>query len=68
MKQITSLIRKELSSYFGSPMALIFVGVFFSGYSVHLFLGRCLFRPGDRGRAAHVPMDARAADCFWWLP
>src|SRR3990170_4030638 len=28
MKQISSITRKELDSYFSSPMALIFVGVF----------------------------------------
>ncbi|MCL4256183.1 MAG: ABC transporter permease, partial [Anaerolineae bacterium] len=28
MKQTISIIRKELDSYFSSPMALIFVGVF----------------------------------------
>ena len=28
MKQISSIIRKELDSYFGSPMAIIFLGTF----------------------------------------
>ena len=28
MKQILAITRKELNSYFGSPMALIFIGVF----------------------------------------
>jgi ABC-2 type transport system permease protein len=28
MKQVLSITRKELDSYFGSPMALIFVGIF----------------------------------------
>ena len=28
MKQILTITRKELGGYFGSPMALIFVGVF----------------------------------------
>ncbi len=45
MKQIFSITRKELSSYFGSPMALIFVGVFlalalFSLFWVDAFFAR----------------------------
>ncbi len=28
MKQALSIARKELDSYFGSPMALIFIGIF----------------------------------------
>ena len=28
MKQTLAITRKELAAYFGSPMALIFVGVF----------------------------------------
>lgn len=45
MKQILSITRKELASYFGSPMALIFVGVFlalalFSLFWVDAFFAR----------------------------
>ena len=45
MKQILAITRKELDSYFGSPMALIFVGLFlvtvhFSFFWVSGFFGR----------------------------
>ncbi len=45
MKQTLSITRKELSSYFGSPMALIFIGVFlalalFSLFWVDAFFAR----------------------------
>ncbi len=45
MRQIYSILRKELSGYFGSPMALIFVGFFlaaalFSFFWVEAFFAR----------------------------
>src|ERR1700760_879979 len=45
MKQVLSITRKELDSYFGSPMALIFVDIFlltvhFSFFWVSGFFGR----------------------------
>ena len=45
MKQLFSITRKELAGYFGSPMALIFVGAFlavtlFSFFWVDTFFGR----------------------------
>lgn len=45
MKQVFAITRKELSGYFGSPMALIFVGVFlalalFSLFWVDAFFAR----------------------------
>ncbi len=45
MKQTIAIIRKELSNYFGSPMALIFLGVFlaitlFSFFWVDTFFSR----------------------------
>jgi ABC-2 type transport system permease protein len=45
MKQVLSIMRKELEGYFGSPMALIFVGVFlavtlFSFFWVDTFFAR----------------------------
>ncbi len=47
MKQVLSITRKELDGYFGSPMALIFVGIFllavhFSFFWVSGFFGRGL--------------------------
>jgi len=47
MKQVLAITRKELDGYFGSPMALIFVGIFllavhFSFFWVSGFFGRGL--------------------------
>ena len=44
MKKILSITGKELKLYFGSPMALIFVGVFPRAYAVRILLGGLLLR------------------------
>jgi ABC-2 type transport system permease protein len=46
MKQTLSITRKELDSYFGSPMALIFVGVFLAATLFAFFWGASWFSRG----------------------
>ncbi len=46
MKQTISITRKELDSYFGSPMALIFVGVFLAATLFAFFWGASWFSRG----------------------
>ncbi len=58
MKQTLSLTRKELNSYFGSPMALIFVGVFLAATLFTFFWADAFFA---RGIADVRPM-------FRWMP
>ncbi|MFN8455826.1 MAG: Gldg family protein [Anaerolineae bacterium] len=58
MKQILSLVRKELNGYFGSPMALIFVGVFLAATLFTFFWVDAFF---SRGIADVRPM-------FNWMP
>jgi ABC-2 type transport system permease protein len=58
MKQILSITRKELSSYFGSPLALIFVGVFLAAALVVVFWVDAFFA---RGIADVRPL-------FRWMP
>lgn len=58
MKQIYSLIRKELDSYFGSPMALIFMGTFLA---VTLFTFFWIDTFWARGLADVRPL-------FRWMP
>jgi ABC-2 type transport system permease protein len=58
MKQMLAITRKELSSYFGSPMALIFVGVFLAATLFSFFWIDTFFA---RGLA-----DARPL--FRWMP
>ncbi len=58
MKQVGSLIRKELNSYFGSPMALIFVGTFLA---VTLFTFFWIDAFWVRGLADVRPL-------FRWMP
>ena len=59
MKQTLSITRKELSAYFGSPMALIFVGVFLA---VTLFV---FFWVGAPSSPAASPTCARSSS---WMP
>lgn len=58
MKQTFAIIRKELNHYFGSPMALIFVGVFLAA---NLFVFFWVDAFWSRGVADMRPM-------FRWLP
>ncbi len=58
MKQVLSLTRKELNSYFSSPMALIFVGVFLAATLFTVFWVDEFFA---RGIADLRPM-------FRWMP
>ncbi len=58
MKQIQSLVRKELNSYFSSPMALIFIGVFLTATLFTFFWVEAFFA---RGIADVRPM-------FQWMP
>ncbi len=58
MKQILAITRKELSSYFGSPMALIFVGVFLAATLFSFFWIDTFF---VRGLADVRPL-------FRWMP
>lgn len=58
MKQILAITRKELNSYFGSPMALIFVGVFLAATLFTFFWVDAFFA---RGVADVRPM-------FSWMP
>jgi ABC-2 type transport system permease protein len=58
MKQIFALARKELNSYFGSAMALIFVGVFLAATLFTFFWADPFFA---RGLADVRPM-------FGWMP
>lgn len=58
MKQVLPIIRKELHSYFGSPMALIFIGVFLATTLFTFFWVDAFF---SRGIADVRPM-------FRWMP
>jgi len=58
MTQMLSIIRKELNGYFGSPMALIFVGVFLAATLFTFFWVDTFFA---RGVADVRPM-------FRWMP
>ena len=58
MNQIFALTRKELNSYFSSPMALIFVGVFLAATLFTFFWVEAFF---SRGIADVRPM-------FRWMP
>ncbi|MBN1220380.1 MAG: Gldg family protein [Anaerolineae bacterium] len=58
MKQTLAIIRKELNHYFGSPMALIFVGVFLAA---NLFVVFWIDAFWSRGVADMRPM-------FRWMP
>ncbi len=58
MKQTMSIFRKELNGYFGSPMALIFVGVFLAAVLFTFFWVDAFFA---RGIADVRPM-------FRWMP
>ena len=56
MKQMWSIVRKELNGYFGSPMALIFVGVFLGATLFTFFWMDAFF---SRGVADLRPMFRR---------
>ncbi len=58
MNQVLAIIRKELNSYFSSPMALIFVGVFLAVTQFTFFWVEAFFA---RGLADVRPM-------FSWMP
>ncbi len=58
MRQILSITRKELNSYFGSPMALIFVGAFLAATLFTFFWADAFF---SRGVADVRPL-------FRWMP
>lgn len=58
MKQTLSITRKELSAYFGSPMALLFIGVFLAVTLLAFFWVDAFF---DRGIADVRPL-------FRWMP
>ncbi|MCC9077135.1 Gldg family protein [Litorilinea aerophila] len=58
MRQILSITRKELESYFGSPMALIFLGAFLAGTLFTFFWVDTFFA---RGIADVRPL-------FRWMP
>ena len=58
MKQTMAIIRKELNGYFGSPMALIFIGVFLATTLFTFFWADAFFA---RGIADVRPM-------FRWMP
>ena len=58
MKQILAITRKELSSYFGSPMALIFIGAFLAATLFTFFWIDTFFA---RGIADVRPL-------FRWMP
>lgn len=58
MKQILAITRKELNSYFGSPMALIFIGVFLAASLFTFFWVDTFFA---RGIADLRPL-------FRWMP
>lgn len=58
MKQIRAIMRKELDSYFGSPLALIFIGVFLA---VTLFVFFWVDAFFSRGIADVRPL-------FQWMP
>jgi len=58
MRQTISITRKELTGYFGSPMALIFVGVFLAATLFTFFWVDAFF---SRGIADVRPM-------FRWMP
>ncbi len=58
MKQILSITRKELSAYFGSPLALIFIGTFLAAALFAFFWVDTFF---SRGIADVRPL-------FRWMP
>jgi len=58
MKQTMAMVRKELNGYFGSPMALIFIGVFLATTLFTFFWADAFFA---RGIADVRPM-------FRWMP
>jgi ABC-2 type transport system permease protein len=58
MRQILAITRKELHSYFGSPMALIFVGAFLAATLFTFFWADAFF---SRGVADVRPL-------FRWMP
>ena len=58
MKQTLAMVRKELNSYFSSPMALIFVGVFLAATLFIFFSWETFF---SRGIADVRPL-------FSWMP
>jgi ABC-2 type transport system permease protein len=58
MKQILSITKKEINGYFGSPMALIFIGVFLAATLFTFFWIDAFF---SRGVADVRPM-------FRWMP
>lgn len=58
MKQILSIAKKEVNGYFGSPMALIFVGVFLAASLFTFFWADAFF---SRGIADVRPL-------FRWMP
>ena len=58
MNQTFAIVRKELNSYFSSPMALIFIGVFLTETLFTFFWGETFFA---RGVADVRPM-------FRWMP
>ena len=58
MKQILAMTRKELNSYFGSPMALIFLGAFLAATLFSFFWVNTFFA---RGIADVRPL-------FQWMP
>ncbi len=58
MKQILALTRKELNGYFGSPMALIFIGVFLAATLFTFFWVDTFFARGV----------AEARSLFRWMP
>ncbi|PWH13647.1 MAG: ABC transporter permease [Ardenticatenia bacterium] len=58
MRQILAITRKELNSYFGSPMALIFVGAFLAAMLFTFFWADAFF---SRGVADVRPL-------FRWMP
>lgn len=58
MKQALSIVRKELNGYFGSPMALIFVGVFLAATLFTFFWVEAFFAQGV----------AEVRSMFRWMP
>lgn len=58
MRQTLAVARKEVAGYFGSPMALIFVGVFLAASLFAFFWGEAFF---SRGLADIRPL-------FRWMP
>ncbi len=62
MKKTLTIARKELESFFGSPIALDFFDDLSGRYAVCVLLGGRVFCPGDCGYPAAVPVDAADAD------